>query len=220
MPSSQASLPQIPGLWFGSSPPLQQDGQSSWGPRFWPFDGPIQGWRCLIRLWCCGSFLVSTFQSNPFSRCKRYLNTELGINKHYHITAGSIHCFFEGYFVLNNTHIASNTDFFAQLWKEYSLSDSRYMTSDPFLLCIETWTVVCIQPFPNLPLSFFVLGRAAWDEKETSKFGEGSIQKTVLRIECSGSFPICTYSIHWRHLLLYFTPIIKPLSIISIRNIN
>ena len=33
-------------------------------------------------------------------------------------------------------------DFFGQLWKEYSLSDSRYLTSDPFVLCMETVTAV------------------------------------------------------------------------------
>lgn len=29
-----------------------------------------------------------------------------------------------------------------QLWKEYALSDSRYMTSDTLVLCMETITVV------------------------------------------------------------------------------
>lgn len=62
-------------------------------------------------------------------------------------TAGSIHLFFEGYFITNHKEIASRSDFFAQLWKEYALSDSRYMTSDPFLLSIETWTVVRLSLF-------------------------------------------------------------------------
>ena len=35
------------------------------------------------------------------------------------------------------------SDFFGQLWKEYTLSDSRYMISDPFTLCMETITAVC-----------------------------------------------------------------------------
>ncbi|KAI9650940.1 hypothetical protein NHQ30_000975 [Ciborinia camelliae] len=56
--------------------------------------------------------------------------------------AGSIHIFFEGYFVYNHARMASMTDFFGQLWKEYALSDSRYMSSNSFLLTIETWTVV------------------------------------------------------------------------------
>ncbi len=47
-----------------------------------------------------------------------------------------------GYFVLNHAALASSQSLFAQLWKEYSLSDSRYLTSDPFMLCIETLTVV------------------------------------------------------------------------------
>lgn len=59
--------------------------------------------------------------------------------------AGSIHIFFEGYFVYNHARMASMTDFFGQLWKEYALSDSRYMSSNSFLLTIETSTVVCIE---------------------------------------------------------------------------
>lgn len=33
-------------------------------------------------------------------------------------------------------------DLFGQLWKEYALSDSRYLTSDPFVLCMEVITAV------------------------------------------------------------------------------
>ena len=33
-------------------------------------------------------------------------------------------------------------DVFGQLWKEYALSDSRYLTSDTLVLCMETITVV------------------------------------------------------------------------------
>ncbi|RAL66453.1 hypothetical protein DID88_006143 [Monilinia fructigena] len=54
------------------------------------------------------------------------------------ILTGSIHIFFEGYFVYNHARMASRTDFFGQLWKEYALSDSRYMSSDSFLLTIES----------------------------------------------------------------------------------
>lgn len=38
--------------------------------------------------------------------------------------------------------MASKNDLFGQLWKEYSLSDSRYMTQDPFVVCMETVTAV------------------------------------------------------------------------------
>ena len=70
------------------------------------------------------------------------------------LTGGSIHLFFEGYFMVNHTRMASMTDFFGQLWKEYSLSDSRYMFSDPFVLCMESITAVRLSkpcPFLHYP---------------------------------------------------------------------
>ncbi|KAK3302221.1 Emopamil-binding protein [Chaetomium strumarium] len=59
---------------------------------------------------------------------------------------GFLHCFFEGYFVLHHASVPSSQSLFAQLWKEYGLSDSRYLTSDPFMLCIETLTVLTWGP--------------------------------------------------------------------------
>ncbi|ROV95054.1 hypothetical protein VPNG_09478 [Cytospora leucostoma] len=53
---------------------------------------------------------------------------------------------FQGYFVYNHTGLAGSQDLFAQLWKEYALSDSRYLTSDPFMLCVETITVTILGP--------------------------------------------------------------------------
>lgn len=41
--------------------------------------------------------------------------------------------------------MASAQDLFGQLWKEYALSDSRYMTSDTVVLCMETMTVVSVE---------------------------------------------------------------------------
>lgn len=46
----------------------------------------------------------------------------------------------------NHHRMASMNDFFGQLWKEYALSDSRYMASDPFVLCMESWTAVRPSP--------------------------------------------------------------------------
>ncbi|KAK4697641.1 cholestenol Delta-isomerase, partial [Lecanoromycetidae sp. Uapishka_2] len=55
------------------------------------------------------------------------------------------------YFSYNHANMAGKQDFFGQLWKEYSFSDSRYLTSDPFVLCMETVTA-----FAWGPLSFVV----------------------------------------------------------------
>ena len=76
--------------------------------------------------------------------------------------AGAIHLFFEGYFSLNHTRMGPAQDLFGQLWKEYAFSDSRYLTSDPFVLCMETVTAVCPPPLnsppnssPNSAIEFF-----------------------------------------------------------------
>ncbi|KAK2626394.1 hypothetical protein QTJ16_004656 [Diplocarpon rosae] len=66
------------------------------------------------------------------------------------VLCGSIHLFFEGYFMYNHHRMAQMTDFFGQLWKEYALSDSRYMASDPFVLCMESWTAIFWGPLSFL----------------------------------------------------------------------
>lgn len=60
------------------------------------------------------------------------------------VLSGSIHFFFEGYFAVNHKAMGPKQDLFGQLWKEYALSDSRYLTSDPFVLCMETITAVSL----------------------------------------------------------------------------
>lgn len=42
---------------------------------------------------------------------------------------------------------------FAQLWKEYTLSDSRYLTLDVFTVCVEAITVVCAPTLLEMTLS-------------------------------------------------------------------
>lgn len=62
------------------------------------------------------------------------------------VLSGTIHLFFEGYFAFNHASMPRMQDFFGQLWKEYAMSDSRYLTSDPFVLCMETVTAICWGP--------------------------------------------------------------------------
>ncbi|KAF4990190.1 hypothetical protein FGRMN_8611 [Fusarium graminum] len=59
---------------------------------------------------------------------------------------GCIHFFFEGYYVYNFLDISSRSHLFAQLWKEYALSDSRYLTQDSFLVPMEGITAVLWGP--------------------------------------------------------------------------
>ncbi|KAJ5578678.1 uncharacterized protein N7459_007642 [Penicillium hispanicum] len=62
------------------------------------------------------------------------------------VLSGTLHCFFEGYFMIHHDNMASAQDLFGQLWKEYALSDSRYLTSDTLVLCMETMTVLLWGP--------------------------------------------------------------------------
>ncbi|OTB16720.1 hypothetical protein K445DRAFT_317003 [Daldinia sp. EC12] len=62
------------------------------------------------------------------------------------VLCGFIHLGLEGYFALHARDLASRSTVLAQLWKEYSLSDSRYLTADTFVVCMETVTAVCWGP--------------------------------------------------------------------------
>jgi len=47
-----------------------------------------------------------------------------------------------GYYAYNFKSMGGLQTLFGQLWKEYALSDSRYLTQDPFVLCMESITAV------------------------------------------------------------------------------
>ncbi|KAK4238408.1 Emopamil-binding protein [Achaetomium macrosporum] len=63
---------------------------------------------------------------------------------------GCIHLFFEGYFAYHNAAMPGRVDLFGQLWKEYSKSDTRYLTRDSFTVCMETVTAVAWGPLSFL----------------------------------------------------------------------
>jgi cholestenol Delta-isomerase len=51
-----------------------------------------------------------------------------------------------GYYVVNFRAIAGQQDILAELWKEYALSDSRYLTGDSLILTLEAIAVVRMPP--------------------------------------------------------------------------
>ncbi|KAI9167415.1 Emopamil-binding [Paramyrothecium foliicola] len=61
-----------------------------------------------------------------------------------------LHLCFESYYIFNRTSLAGMNTLFAELWKEYTLSDSRYLTSDIFTVCVETITVFAWGPLSLL----------------------------------------------------------------------
>ena len=60
--------------------------------------------------------------------------------------SGSIHVFFEGYYVLHFSSLGGDQSLLGQMWKEYAFSDSRYLTRDPFVLCVESVTAAVWGP--------------------------------------------------------------------------
>ncbi|POR31607.1 3-beta-hydroxysteroid-Delta(8), Delta(7)-isomerase [Tolypocladium paradoxum] len=88
----------------------------------------------------CGVIFLPTYL--VASRARPALPTCELLATFWFVLCGCIHLFFEGYFSYNHLDMASKMDLFGQLWKEYSLSDSRYMTQDPFVVCMETVTAV------------------------------------------------------------------------------
>jgi cholestenol Delta-isomerase len=58
------------------------------------------------------------------------------------ISCGFIHSVVEGYFAFYHRTISTKSTLFADLWKEYSMSDSRYMSQDPFVAVMESMTAV------------------------------------------------------------------------------
>ncbi|KAF4550647.1 Hypothetical protein D9617_16g014350 [Elsinoe fawcettii] len=62
------------------------------------------------------------------------------------VLSGSIHFWFEGYYAINQHRMGSLNTLFGQMWKEYALSDSRYLTQNAFVLCMESITAICWGP--------------------------------------------------------------------------
>ncbi|KAM7221450.1 Emopamil binding domain containing protein [Rhypophila decipiens] len=100
-----------------------------------------------------GLFLAKRIVRSGASSSKRR-QQQLGLGEQFGICwfllCGFLHCFFESYYVLNYKTLAGQQTLFAQLWKEYSLSDSRYLSRDLFVLTIESLTVVTLGPLSLL----------------------------------------------------------------------
>ncbi|KAK3825742.1 MAG: EBP domain protein [Benniella sp.] len=62
------------------------------------------------------------------------------------VLCGLLHILFEGYFGINHATLAGDLSPVAQVWKEYALSDSRYLSSDPFVLVVERITTLVWGP--------------------------------------------------------------------------
>ncbi|KAH8804883.1 Emopamil binding protein-domain-containing protein [Xylogone sp. PMI_703] len=112
-------------------------------PNDWSLPGLLLGFSCGVILILSTALLLAQRVNPKLSFSDRSLVL-------WFVLTGSIHCFFEGYYVLNHASIAGDSHFLAQLWKEYTLSDSRYLILDPLVLCMESWTVIIWGPLSLL----------------------------------------------------------------------
>jgi cholestenol delta-isomerase len=103
-----------------------------------PFFGAILGVMIF-------SYLMTFPKRSTLSSNDRFTVVWFGV-------CGCIHTFFEGYFVVNHSSIVGDNSFFGQVWKEYAMSDSRYLISDPTVLIIELLTA-----FIEGPLCFLTI---------------------------------------------------------------
>jgi len=124
-----------------------------------------------------GAYLASTFFLT------RAYNPKLGAKDLvcvvWFVLTGTIHFFFEGYFAMNHYRMPSQQDLFGQLWKEYAYSDSRYMTSDPFVLCMESVTALFWGPLSFLT-AYMILTDSPYRHPIQSLVSIGQIYGDVL----------------------------------------
>ena len=71
-------------------------------------------------------------------------------------SCGFIHLVLEGFYFFNYQTLPSNNSFLAQMWKEYSICDSRYIAGDSFIVCMEGITSLLDGPLALYALYTFV----------------------------------------------------------------
>lgn len=116
---------------------------------YYPIEAEIVGYLAnewntfeLVSMFAAGCTAIFGVTFSIVKRVRPNASTADLITIMWFVLCGCIHLFFEGYFAYNFRHMGRMQDLFGQLWKEYSLSDSRYLTQDAFVLCMETITAV------------------------------------------------------------------------------
>ncbi|KAI8869134.1 Emopamil-binding protein [Ramicandelaber brevisporus] len=62
------------------------------------------------------------------------------------VLSGTLHLGLESYFIASHRTLAGDGFILGQVWKEYAISDSRYLSSDTLLWTIELITVTVVGP--------------------------------------------------------------------------
>ncbi|KAK9759960.1 hypothetical protein K7432_016481 [Basidiobolus ranarum] len=97
-----------------------------------------------------GSFGVILLTAAMFVLRNKSVNQRDRLIYMWCMLSGVIHVGLEGYYVLNYASLAGDQSILAQVWKEYSKGDSRYLSSDSFMLSMERITT-----YIDGPLAFY-----------------------------------------------------------------
>lgn len=93
---------------------------------------------------CCAVLFAATYV--VAKRVQPNLSSKDLFATMWFVLSGAIHLFFEGYYARNYATLGAKQSLIGQMWKEYAFSDSRYLTNDAFVLCMETVTAFAWGP--------------------------------------------------------------------------
>ncbi|KAL2870721.1 EXPERA domain-containing protein [Aspergillus lucknowensis] len=115
------------------------------------------GWSTLtlLAIFAVACILVFAVTISVATRTNPHISNRELSKVFWFALCGSIHFILEGYYAANFSDLAGKHTVLAQLWKEYSKSDSRYLTNNSFVMCMETVTAVCWGPLSFL-LAYFI----------------------------------------------------------------
>ncbi|GIZ36970.1 hypothetical protein CKM354_000043400 [Cercospora kikuchii] len=135
---------------------------------YYPIGSSIAGWTpneasvfALLGAFVGASVVLFTSTFILVKRIQPTLTRSELLTIMWFVLSGTIHIFFEGYYISNFAELGSQQTFIAQMWKEYSFSDSRYLTSNGLVFCLETITVFVWGPGCLLVAALIVL-RSPW----------------------------------------------------------
>lgn len=98
-------------------------------------------------------------------------------------------------------------DLFGQLWKEYSLSDSRYMIKDPFTVCMEAVTAVFRGPL-SLAIAYCIVVDHPLQHPLQIIVSLGQLYGNIIYLSTSTFndtvFGIVFYRPEWYYFYMYF----------------
>lgn len=108
-----------------------------------------------------------------------------------------------GYFAFNFYHMGSRLSLFGQLWKEYALSDSRYLLQDPFTTSMEFITAVVWGPM-SFACAYFILTDNPYRYVFQSIISLGQLYGDVLYYMTASFTHVVLGTTHWRPEMYYF----------------